>query len=246
MGFEVVFHYCEWDKDGYDRDKTKEMKKKIGDPFEVIEDTNLASTIMAQMARRDILVVDVEIYELTKKQVSFAPSKGGVKIRNKNYSFDFGNVIAIESHEDAKEGEAREEGPRVEQEEVQPKALPTKKPLPNTAEALKKYKKPIREEVFDPEPFLLRSVKERGLAFTIGKTYPVYQEKPASLDNPLAGMAYVTIDDKGEKQVINDKHFVPKSKGLIGQDDSQGPPPEIPLSYGSIIEGDVPDIRRIK
>ena len=88
MGFECCYYYHEKVDGDYNREETKTFRKKVGDPFDEVPLEKLAASIIAQMARRDIWIVNVEIFELSKKQVSFKESKGGIVIKNKKFSFD--------------------------------------------------------------------------------------------------------------------------------------------------------------
>ena len=88
MGFECIYYFHKKVDGDYDRENKETFKKKVGDPFDDVPLEKLAASIMAQMARRDIWIVDVEIFELTKKQISFKESKGGIVIKNKKFSFD--------------------------------------------------------------------------------------------------------------------------------------------------------------
>ena len=74
MGFEVKYIYHERVDGKYNTDEKKEMKKKIGTPLDDTPLETLAGAVLAQMARRDILVVDVEIQEYTKRSISFKQS----------------------------------------------------------------------------------------------------------------------------------------------------------------------------
>jgi len=68
MGYEVIYHYKE-KLNGEFSEETKTYKKRIGDPYEELPPEKLASVIFGQLARRDIYVKDVEIYEITKKKI---------------------------------------------------------------------------------------------------------------------------------------------------------------------------------
>jgi hypothetical protein len=90
-------------------------------------------------------------------------------------------------------------------------------------------KKPMRYEIFQPDPAFVDMVKARTLAFTVGEKYPIYAEKSAGSDHRL-GMNYTTVDNNGQKQVLNDKHFVPTTS-LIGGFDEESRQ-DIALDYG--------------
>lgn len=50
---------------------------------------------MAQLARRNILITDVEIYEFTKKKLSFKEADDGILIKNKKFKFDDGASLDV-------------------------------------------------------------------------------------------------------------------------------------------------------
>ncbi len=103
MGYEVNYKYYERADRGYNTEEEKDLKAKIGDPFEDVPMEKLAAAIMAQFARRDIMIFDAEIVELTRKVIKFKETKGGIILKNRKYSFDQGselhceNVVEIES-----------------------------------------------------------------------------------------------------------------------------------------------------
>lgn len=201
MGFEVLFHYFEMKDGNYDKENPKFLKKKVGEPFEDVDDNKLASVVMAQMARRDIFVFDVEVYELAKKKVSFASTSNGVRIRNKLYGFDLSVRV-----------EEKLETPSIKTiESSQPIALIEQVKTPAVVKnQIIREKKPIRIDVYDPPKELLLQAKRRGFAFTVGKEYPIFEEKPANKDEPLRGMVYLTKDDNGEKKIMHAENFVSK------------------------------------
>lgn len=95
MGFELKYFYFDKIDGDYDTDNLKEMKKKIGQPFDDTPLDKVASQIISQFARRDILVQDVEIVELKKVKINFKETKDGVIIKNKKYSFSLDKVLVI-------------------------------------------------------------------------------------------------------------------------------------------------------
>src|SRR4051812_34990904 len=95
MGFEVIYTFHErLESAGYNTEEKKTMKKRVGDPFEEVDLDKCAGAILAQLARRDIWVTDVEVFELSKKKVTFREAKGAVILKNKKYQMD-GATAAI-------------------------------------------------------------------------------------------------------------------------------------------------------
>jgi hypothetical protein len=229
MGFEVVYSYHDrLDDGGYDKENTKNMKKKVGKAEEEIPYDKLAGTIMAQLARRDIWVVDVEVFEFSKKKVSFKECKGGLVIGNKKYSLDACGSLGIQEvadvpppqpvpHVQTTQQELAAFKPALQGTQIQvSEEMLRGAPNVNVADLQLLKKRPLRYEVYHPNTDLVDMQKARSFAFTVGEKYPIYAEKAAGNDNRL-GMNYTTIDNNGRKQVLNDKHFVP-SGSLIGGD----------------------------
>jgi hypothetical protein len=215
MGFEVLYQYHERLEDGsYDKD-IKTMKKKVGKVEEEISHDKLAGTIMAQLARRDIWVIDVEVYEFTKKKLSFKETKGGLVIGNRRYNLDACEHLSVQESDEV----VSTPPPAIQVKSFKP-SFQTDLPaisedlvrnangMVNVADLQLLKKKPLRYEVFQPDPTFVDMSKVRTLAFTVGEKYPIYAEKPAGNDNRL-GMNYTTLDNNGQKQVLNDKHFLP-------------------------------------
>lgn len=215
MGYEFFCHYHERLGDGsYDKDQIKTMKKRVGQAEEEVACERLAGAIMAQLARRDVWVLDVEVYEFSKKKISFRETKGGLVIGNKKYGLDDCGQYSVQ--EAACEPEARHK-PGFRQDSLPPQyAQHGQDGSVNIADLQLTKRKPIRYEIFQPDPVFVDPQKVRTLAFTVGDKYPIYQERPAGND-PRLGMNYTTLDNQGRKQVLNDKHFVPAGN-LIGGD----------------------------
>ena len=70
MGYEVkyIYHPRKEDGPGYDAEITEEKTAKVGKPFDDTPLEKCAAAIMAQLARRDVWVVDVEVYELVRRR----------------------------------------------------------------------------------------------------------------------------------------------------------------------------------
>lgn len=229
MGYEITYSYHEEITRGeYNREEIKTKQVKVGSPYEEVPLEIVAGKVMAQLARRNILVVDVEINEYTKKKISFKETSDGILIKNRKFSFDEGAIVSTNSFSETVE----ENNEQQEQEQAKPqtgvettllqllqnpdilKLLGNKVQSPKQPGALNLMKqKPIRYEIFRPyDKVLLDDAKRRGLAFTIGKRYPVYKERQA--EYAQVGMLYTTEDDKGNYQVMSDKFFEPEPKPL--------------------------------
>lgn len=230
MGFEVKYKYYEKVDGDYDKDNVHELNKKVGKAYDDTSYEKLASAIMGQFARRDIMVVDVEITEFVKKKISFREATNGIVIKNKKYLFD-GTEIEFQAVEEDQE-EVQEVAASVSRRVVQPTKNGT------SLNGLKE--KPIRYEFFEPPKELLEDFKKRNFKFTVGKKYPIFEEK-SDRRGIQFGMLYTTQDDEGKKQILNDKLFVYRG-GLFGGsqfNDSRS----VDLNYGNVIEEEVPKLR---
>lgn len=201
MGFEVVYKYHEKGDDGYNKEETKTTKKKVGDPFEEVPLEKLAASIMAQLARRDIWVTDVEVFELSKKEVSFKETKGGIVIKNKKFLFDADLNVVVQ---DMVEARPEQPAPQLPSGPVASAGV-----QPHNQGQLR----PIDWVIFQPELPMMPEVKRKGLKFTPDKKYPVFEKSP----HPTLPHAqvYKMIDDTGREQLVSDQYFVPGNVSLF-------------------------------
>src|SRR4051812_37931488 len=98
MGFEVIFKFYDKKADGtYDTGNLQSFTKHVGAKVDDVPLEKLASVIMRQLARRDIWVLDkdLEVYEFTKRRISFKETKGGVIIKNKKFLLDDGAIQIV-------------------------------------------------------------------------------------------------------------------------------------------------------
>lgn len=229
--FEVTYHYREF-KDGDYSEETKTKKQRIGSPFEDVPLSTLAAKILSQLARRSILVVDVEIYEFARKQITYKESIDGILIKNKKFKFDGGLSMSMEDvNEPTTQHNSGVNGLAANG------SVMTRVPQPKPDQIL-------RHEVFDPEPFLLQEVKKRNLSFTVGKRYPIYSESSAGRE-----LVYITLDDEGNRRSLNSRHFIPIPVPLINQteDDlvvSKTNVSQKGLMWDGVVNSDVPVLRR--
>jgi hypothetical protein len=193
----VVFIYHDKKKEGtgYDESSVKTFKKVVGKATEDTPLEHLAKLVFGQLARRDVWVVDAEIYEYTKKKVSFKETKDGILLKNKKFGFDMTcDSLQIEES--------------VVDPEVVPEIVVQEKPKKVVIIPPAKKESVIRYELYDPHPDIAAVAKSRVTGFTLGKKYPIYSES-ASGQSLLMGMNYLTEDDNGNRRTLNDKHFTP-------------------------------------
>lgn len=248
MGYEIILKYHEKLESGYDKENEKTTKKRVGKAEDDVAPEKLAGVIMAQLARRDIWVVDVEVYEFAKRKVAFKETKGGLVIGNKKYNLDQCGQLGVEETPEA----VHQEQPQSQQfhQHIPPKPqheIASYKPsihggaspqgATNVADLQLLKKRPMRYEIFQPDPAFVDMTKARAMAFTVGDKYPIYAERAAG-PNMMMGMLYTTIDNQGRKQMVGDKHFVPVSS-LIGGDQFNERR-DVELQYGDTGGFDMP------
>jgi hypothetical protein len=235
MGYEILYHFYPRKEEGlgYQMDKPSTFTKTMG-KMEDVPVEKLANAVIRELARRDIWITDVEIYEFTKKKINFKETKGGVLIKNKKFMLD-GTVecVAVDESPIESNGHHHEGVAPVQQ-----------KPVPNKA---------LRWEVFDPDPVLVASLMKRH-KLTPKKKYPILEEKTivAKVNVPGYGLTeqpgyeYIVIDDNGQRINVASIHFMPEQKGLIGMEQiPQVPYHEMPkLSYMDHRDSGMPVLRR--
>jgi hypothetical protein len=213
MGFEVVFHYHEEITKGeYNREELKSKRVKVGSPYDEVGLDIVAGKIISQLAKRSILVVDVEIYEFVKKKISYEETEDGIKLKNKKFRFDDGAVI---SDSGSQEDDLMEQLAEIIQEkapgtDVQA-FLSGMKKGGNRPSQPQVTRSVSRHEIFDPPADLIQHAKNVGLAFTVGKKYPIFQDKIKE-----DKIFYATMNDRGREQDVWSEYFVPINAGLLG------------------------------
>lgn len=231
MGYEINFHYKEaTEKLGVYHEEVKTKSYRIGKYYEDVDLDVVAGKILSQMARRDIFIVDVEIFEFAKKKITYKENKSGITIKNKKFSFD-SKVSTIDDDDHEAEEDVLEN-----------------KPKPNIAPKInanqKSGKRPLRYEIYDPELISQHKAKQQGLKFTLNKRYPIYSEKSNGMT-----ILYETIDDSGREVSASAEYFVPPGAGLVEGDSGVGAvvggnKEEINLWGNARSDGfDMPDIR---
>jgi hypothetical protein len=244
MGYEVIFSYKESaEKPGEYGDEIKKRTCRIGKTTEDIPLESLAAKIMSQLARRNILIVDVEIYEYAKKKVGYRESSDGIVIKNKKFGFDSGPVVEVDDSEEVSEDGDEDFKPIPQvSKELADRSCPISA-AKNSGPAPTR-RRVIRHEIYEPEPLAEFKAKQKGLKFTMGKRYPIYSE--SSMGTTIV---YKTTDDSGRDVDVSSEYFVAVGAGLIMQDEgpryvgAENQKEEINL-WGKYENADVPDIRR--
>lgn len=238
MGYEVTYEYHERTDDGYNRDETKTMKKKIGDPFEDVPLETLAARVMAQLARRDIWVTNFEVVELSRKKINCKETKGGIILKNKKFLFDENSNVLVQDMTEVPALPAHQPHHQpVQYQQAQQQVSLQGSPIQPHNQG---QRRPIDWVVFAPEIPMMPEIKQKNLRFTPDKKYPVFEKQPG-----LLGEVFRMVDDTGREHLVSDKYFVPGNTTLIGgsmfseQERDNGN-----LLWGnSNSEPDMPDIR---
>jgi len=260
MGYEILFHYHDKNEEGkfdlQDAESVKTFSKNIGRRNVEVSLEQVATIIMGQLARRDIYITNVEVYEYAKREVSFKETKNGVVIKGKKFSFDqlHGTLKADDDYVD--EGEPQNTS--YDATEFMPDLSQFRPSLPTQTESIPQFnpqaaqkvaKKrdpnvPVRHEVFRPSRDDYPVLQRQGVKLTMGKPYPLFGE---FVKNAFEPVYYVVVDDSGNKIEINSTYFEPMRRGLsfTGVNDPATPQSEGRLAYvdygtGVVDRGGVP------
>ena len=248
MGFEITYHYKQSsDIPGEYVDEILTKTSKIGKYDEDVSLEVLAGKIMAQLARRNILIVDIEIFEYTKKKISYKENENGILIKNKKFSFDSGAVISSEAEDDDEIAKILEDEVLLDKIKkiIKPESSDEiEKPKVNLCQKNKIDKKALRLEIYDPELMTKAKVEQKGYKFTVGKKYPIFLEK--SLGAGL--LNYLTKDDSDREVEVSSECFIVPPAGLsFNEDEPQyhgATSCEVDLWKNTKTEDMMPDIRR--
>lgn len=244
MGYSITFNFHPKKDKSYDMESTKSFSKHVGKEDEDTPLEQVAYLMKAQFARRDILVVDCEVHEYTKKKIKVKDIKGGVQLKDQKFIFD---ELRSEMHNSPADAEVRvpvgvqphELMARPATSVIQPQS-----PVPSGGI--------LRMEIFDPEPRQLAKLP-KSYKFTVGNKYPIFKEISVSKMAAIAGgvSKYVTKDDRGMEVEVDSDYFVRAAVGLIGGFDLDNKPaPKSNLTFQDYSAGltedmmAVPDIRR--
>lgn len=253
IGYEVTYHYreeVEGSKGQYE-EEIKQKTAKIGKGFEEVSLEVLAGKIIAQLARRNILVVDVEIHEYVRKKLSYRESPDGILIKNKKFRFDDGAVVEAGIEDPGAKEELAEllaNNPELLQNNsalskpLQPQPQTNLAPRPQ-APATLSGRRPIRHEIYDPDIASEHRVIQRGLKFTKGKRYPIFEENTRVEGSGI--IMYTTVDDAGKETEIGNECFTVPTQGIRYENVVKEDKAEDIDLWGSTqqVSSDMPDLR---
>jgi hypothetical protein len=206
MAYEIQFTYT---AKGDGPDKT--FKKVVGTPDEDTPLEAVVRVITRQLARRDILVKGVAVYEFTKKKVRFKEIKNGVLLKDRKFLFD--------EEEDGgwATAPAGDEPPVRHPHEL----VSIPRPVAPT-------RTPMRMVVYDPDPIQKAKVPA-SYQLVPGRKYPVLREE--TIGSKLSPMTmYVVKDDRGVEVNLSADYFTAPGAGLLGGFDTDpvdGPAPTL-------------------
>lgn len=252
MGYEVSFSYYEKLKDSFDynRENLQNFKKVYGKATEDYPLEKLCQALMQQLARRDILVVDWEIYEFVRKKVTSRITKSDLVIKNKKFSLKNNIVEDMDDYEEEDMALCCHIQKTVAPPIINSPAVINSAPVINIAASVRPINlaPPVRQsdKIIKYMQFLPSKMLRPIGKFTIEKTYPVFRE---SLSNSGIGMMLETQDDAGQRVTVPDEHFVSAQTSLLGEEESKFSQTsknfvsDNNLNWNGVIKDSVPAIR---
>lgn len=233
MGFEVKYIYHpRKDDGGYNTEQKEEKLVKVGKPFDETPLESVAAAIMAQLARRDIWVIDVQVSELVKKEITFKECKDGKGITLKGKRYSFNEAAQMISEDDVEEAiqemannlsgmQPHEMIALQKQAQKQTQSIEDLYANPNKPAPVQKAPTPLVNQnrvvyrvIFDPSIQYIPEAKRLGLRFTPDKDYPVHQV----IQHPTGKLELQKIavtDDSGRVVTVDEKFFTTAGTGLL-------------------------------
>ena len=257
MGYEVNYIYYDKIKDSfdYDRENQKNFKKVYGKATEDYPLDKLYQALMQQLARRDILIIEWEVFEFVRKKIPSRITKNDLIIANRK--FNMKNIVLENLEESDFEPTNTAVCPAapIQKQQVvaqvpppapmQPVNIASQKPV-NIAPILQNQMTTVSDRVIKHVQFLPGRMTQPIGKFTVEKIYPVYRE---SMSASGIGMLLETVDDSGRRIKVPDEYFVTTQQNLIGDDEakfsqtSRNFVDDSKLDWGGAIKDSVPKIR---
>jgi hypothetical protein len=225
MGYllKIFYHPKIDDKEfKFDTDIKKEKTYKIGKKEENIEASKLASVIMQQLSRRDILVCDIEVEQFVKKTIKVRETKNGIIIGNEKFTF---NDSLLQENKNI-EIEDLDKNMNV----IQNNNLF----IPNNIK-----EDFIKEEYFEPDPLQIHLKDKFKLSgLTIGKKYKIVKEIGPSKDMITH---YMIINDFNKTLSVPISNF--SAVPYVEQKEEESISTDIELGYPGEVKGSMIDLR---
>ena len=209
MAFEIKYIFHDRDENGqYNTEKSQEKTVKLGKFLEDIPLEKVASSIMSYLARRDIWVTKVEVFEIVKKEVNFKESKDGkgIVLKGKKFSFIEGSKFDLQETDETEEESTNQPVEFQKQNLISIKPTISKENINNN--------KVLYRVLFDPPIQYFNEVKRLGLRFSQDKEYPVHKV----VQHPTGKLELQKIavtDDVGRVVVVDEKFFTIIGSGLL-------------------------------
>lgn len=241
MGYEIKYMYHPRKEEGGYNTETKEEKTvKVGKPFDDTPLEKCAAAIMVQLARRDVWVVDVKVYELVKSEISFKEAADGRGIILKNKKYNLGSTAEALA-EDLVEEEQMPLPPMVgpNTSGMQPHEIAALQrqhqqtadlsnlydvkaavPIKKTPRPPINQNKTIYHVYFEPLQWANEARKNK-LKFTEDRKYSVHAvipKKTATGEIRLDAQEIAVTDDEGKVMILDEKYFTVAGRGLFGDE----------------------------
>jgi hypothetical protein len=227
MGFEIKYTYHPRNDEGYDTTKKEQKIAKVGKPFDETPLEKLAAAIMAQLARRDIWVIDVEVCEFVRKNISFKECKDGKGITLKGKRFSFNEAAEMVSEDEELEDSISQNQKTENTTEISVTGIKNQtiedlysnpnKPVPVQKQIASQninQNKVMYKVFYDPPIQYINEVRRLGLRLSPDKEYPVHQV----VQHPTGKLELQKIaitDDVGRAVIVDEKFFTIVGTGLL-------------------------------
>lgn len=219
MAFEIKYTFHPRKDDGeYDTNLKEEKLIKIGKGFDDISLEKVATTIMSQLARRDIWVVGVEVFELVKKNINFKECKDGkgIILKGKKFSFSDSSSLICEDKIEQEEQIIEENTNKQINNNLENLYNPKNSaPVQSLSSNLNINKnKIIYKVIFDPPIQYINELKRLRLRLSPDNEYAVHQV----IQHPTGKLELQKIaitDDVGNVIVVDEKFFTNVGTGLL-------------------------------
>ena len=245
IGYEVKIHYHpRKEEGGYDFEKKETLSKKVGKAFEETTLETLAGFLISQMARRDMVIVDVEVEEFVRRPVSFKECKDGrgIMLKGKRFSLDDAAKIVADEIVEIEETpvvstqlvQQLQQSPQLQPHEILAAQQPQRAADLDSLYAQPNRSLPVKREgvlmppvnqkrilywvYFDPGDLWRAEARQRKLKFREDEKYPVHQIVPHP-SGRLDAQEIVVSDDTGKPVRLDEKYFTSAGRGLMADDE---------------------------
>lgn len=243
MGYEISYSFHpRKEGGGYNTDTKEEKTVKVGKPFDDTSLEKCAAAIMVQLARRDVWVVDVKVYELVKAEISFKEAADGRGIILKNKKYNLGSTAEALAEDLIEETVPPPQTQLALPPGMQPHELVAMQrgqqqtsdlanlydgnvmvPVKKTPRPPINQNKTIYQVYFEPLQWANEARKNK-LRFTEDRKYSVHAvipKKTATGEVRLDAQEIAVTDDDGKVMILDEKYFTVAGRGMIGDEQGQ-------------------------